>query len=741
MEVEKTTTKVSMTTAQVSTKKNFAICSVCLGRLKDGDSSGGEPPGVLPAYTKKMKVCSKVCWWFLQYALGFTHGFLLCDIVHKLCEGQRSASSTTCLKTLISTKYSPETDAHTDSTGDTGIEVKKEEASSDLDNFDCTVSFQDDVHYDDSTDINEDVTDLEMLRRDSRKKLIKTVRNKDRAVHRRARSCVHSKDADVQKEAGERRSLGTFCAQKTDVQEETRITRGLRTARKSMLRSKRKLIGINKKSESEKSAPKEKCRRLTDNNKEKVLNKSETDSRSEPAYQCEYCSKRFNAKRFLQRHLNRFHSKEIMVNCEICGDRCKNQKYLNVHMRKVHGLQVFEGEELFHCDQCPKSFNSRRGLTLHKEFVHSHENPVNCTLCDLTLKNDIYLKRHMKRSHSDSVICDICGAKFKSRLGLSAHLSAHRGIKSFFCEVCGMGFVRKTSLRRHVQQHKDVDYNCDTCSSSYKTFGSLSLHMLQIHQRGSYFDNRLRSVEKLGYVVDKEAISRHLNHQCVACGGALVSGVCPAHPTEYALMFQCHRCELTAEHIDDLLAHLKDHSGGVSSSSISVSFGCKVCRKVFPRKLYLNQHMKKHHPGASMASLTMSSATMSYVCHVCGKHFQQKQYLYVHMKQHLQPKSFACSVCDKKFTYKCNLKNHLTTHSEEKPFQCDICLKLFRRKEVLASHRLVHNPSLSPFKCHICGKGLSRKQYLKKHYQIMHPELHDPQPQPPQPEQQQQQLP
>ena len=726
-----------MATTRVSKEKNFATCSVCLSLLKDGDSTCIDSPGFLPAYTKKMKVCSKLCWWFVQYALGFTHGFLLCDIVHKLCESQLNTNCIKCLKTPISRKYSPEMDAHTDSTGDTGVEVKKEEVPSDPEDFDCTVSFQDDAHYDDSTDINDEVADLEILPRDSKKKSAKSARN--RVVHRRAHSCAHSKTADVQKKTREKRSPGKFCAKKADVGEETRIKRGLRTARKSVLRSKRRLTGINKKSESKNpvlSPSKKKCK-LTEDGEEKMLEEFETDSRSEPAYQCEYCMKSFNAKRFLQRHLNRFHSKEIVVNCEICGDRCRNQKYLNIHMRKVHDLQVFQGEELFHCDQCPKSFNSRRGLTLHKEFVHSHENPVNCTLCDLTLKNEIYLKRHMKRSHSDSVICDICGAKFKSRLGLSAHLSAHRGVKSFFCEVCGMGFVRKTSLRRHVQQHKDVDYSCDTCSSSYKTFGSLSLHMLQIHQRGSYFNNRLKSVEKLGYTVDREAVNRHLNHQCVACGGALVSGVCPAHPTEYALMFQCHRCELTAEHVDDLLAHLKDHSGGTSTSSISVSFGCKVCRKVFPRKLYLNQHMKKHHPGASMSSLTMSSATMSYVCHVCGKHFQQKQYLYVHMKQHLQPKAFACNVCDKKFTYKCNLKNHLTTHSEEKPFQCDICLKLFRRKEVLASHRLVHNPSLSPFKCHICGKGLSRKQYLKKHYQIMHPETQEPRPQQPQTEQQQ----
>ncbi|XP_070189257.1 zinc finger protein 431-like [Littorina saxatilis] len=705
------------------------VCSICSKHFNlssiANTNTHSHPHTVTDA--EKTKMCSELCRWVFQYILGFAHGFLLCDTVRILTENQAHAGFENTSAAPMPLRHPQKEDTDTEGVKNSQLEprVKAEKAPSDVEDFDCTVSFQGDAQYDDSTDINEDIADAWSVHREGKN----SVASGKKVSRKEADHVVRTKKTDVHKQIKINRDQRAINPKAAQSVKQTRQRKSLRNARKSVMKQEQNLKGVKRKQEKKNSVSnsrKQKIAKLAKRSEaEKNLENTDDEAKLGSAIKCEFCSKPFNAKRFLQRHLNRFHPEEITVCCEVCGELCKNETYLNVHMRREHSLQGMEGEELYHCDQCPKSFNASRGLSLHKEFVHSHENPVNCKLCDLTLKNEIYLKRHMKRSHSDSIICDICGAKFKSRLGLNAHLSAHKGVKSFFCEVCGMGFVRKTSLRRHVQQHSDESYDCDSCSSSYKTFGSLSLHMLQIHQRGTYFENRLKSMEKLGCVVNKEAIQRHRNRQCVTCGETLVAGICVTHPTEYALMFKCHLCELTADHVDDLLAHLKDHNDGTSSSSISVSFGCKVCRKVFPRKLYLNQHMKKHHPGASMSTLSMSEATLSYVCHVCGKHFQQKQYLYVHMKQHLQPRSFACSICDKKFTYKCNLKNHLTTHSEEKPFQCDVCFKLFRRKEVLNSHRLVHNPSLSPFKCHICGKGLSRKQYLKKHYQIMHPETQE----------------
>ncbi|XP_076445324.1 uncharacterized protein LOC143283104 [Babylonia areolata] len=725
-----------MADVSTSVKSITESCVVCCNKLQINEQRLNSLDKV-SFYSQRIRACSNLCQWQLQYNLGIVHGFLLCDILHrfldrgtvncKLC-GQSLECSYLCDST-----FENSINFLREETSGISIPIKKEESMSDLEDLtDCTVSFQNSV--DDSIDSNEKTEEPEILQIPAAHFQTNSVKSLNRKVHSTIhattitdRAKTHRKQKAAYSVTGKLKKNTKLkppktVAEKPSDQTKRKIKNNNRADRKFRLTLKRKPEELSVHWDS---AEEHKDKLYKGDHEEKEEERAEpnrTKTGEDTPLRCDFCSKSFTAQRFLQRHLNRFHPKEIEITCDICGDSCKNQKYLSIHIKKEHNLKLSEGEEVFHCDQCSKSFHSRRGLALHREFVHSQENLVSCKLCDLTLKNDIYLKRHMKRSHSDSIICHICGAKFKSRLALTSHLSAHKGVKSFFCEVCGMGFVRKTSLRRHVQQHTDVSYTCDTCPSSYKTWGSLSLHMLQIHQRGSYFNNRLRSVEKLGYMVDKEAVDRHLQRQCVTCGEKLVSGVCATHPESFALMFKCHHCELTAEHVDDLLAHLKDHNSGTASSTICISFDCKVCHKVFPRKLYLKQHLRRHHPGASMTSLTPHPSSLTYCCQVCGKHFKQKQYLYVHMKQHLQPGSFACHVCDRKFTYKCNLKNHLTTHSQDKPFKCDVCLKLFRRKEVLSSHRLVHNPTLSPFKCHLCGKGLSRKQYLKKHYQVMHPE-------------------
>ena len=569
--------------ASMTNSMDKEVCIVCLSCFnKTGDICCS------PAEIRRAKVCSWLCGWQLQYNLGIIHGVLLCDILWKFLGSKASTNTRTVLSV---SKHNEISNSDSVSCVEQNEVERGESATDILDDMD-SVHFQDDINYDDSTDINEGPENYtKVAAKCTRKKSVirsfrkKTVRSCVLAKKRKKESAKGSGVELIKAvDASPKQNFRVHHKTKPNTHSRTGQTVNERSQEKRLKHvSRKKLIETETNVMSKISTSHRLKRQKMSRNTKESSNIVEGFQLEKEAvqFQCDFCSKSFTASRFLQRHLNRFHPKEITVICSVCGDVCKNQKYLAMHMKKQHNLQVLDNEDLLHCDQCPKFFSSRRGLSLHKEFVHSQENPVNCKLCDLTLKNEIYLKRHMKRSHSDSVICDICGAKFKSRLGLTVHLSAHKGVKSYFCEVCGMGFVRKTSLRRHVQQHNDVCYSCDTCSSSYKTFGSLSLHMLQIHQRGSYFENRLRSVEKLGYVVDKEAVERHLNHQCVRCGEGLVAGVCSAHPLECALTFKCQQCELTAEHVDDLLAHLRDHSSGrTPESSICVSFHCRVWEQV-----------------------------------------------------------------------------------------------------------------------------------------------------------------
>ena len=432
----------------------------------------------------------------------------------------------------------------------------------------------------------------------------------------------------------------------------------------------------------------------------------------EVTLQCVFCSHTFPAgsNNAIANHLVELHSKEISPSCnfrcELCGVLFKRKVYLTRHMNKIHcfdaaGFSKVEqhsnketNKKRYPCDKCGKTY-SHSALSKHIRIYHTTQEPVECDVCGKTLINSFHLDQH-KRQHVPSKICHICGAKFKTDAGLRGHLAAHKGTKSHVCEVCGVGFVRKTSWQRHIKLHSGtVPLHCEYCPKTFKTVYSLNTHMLSKHHRGVFFNNRLKTLEEVGYVVDKASIERHLNHQCATCSQPMENGTCPAHPDTCALQFKCNYCELVLSHVDALCQHLKKHNIPLAFTASTRNF-------------------------TTLWSAKRDDSDVEFTCQVCHKSFQRRENLAGHMKQHKE-KAFACPVCFKKFTYKCNMKNHLRTHSEDKPFQCEVCQKSFKCKQLLNNHRLVHNLSQSPFKCQICGKGLTRKFFLQRHYRQMHP--------------------
>lgn len=440
---------------------------------------------------------------------------------------------------------------------------------------------------------------------------------------------------------------------------------------------------------------------------------SSSSSAQEAFLRCTFCPETFpaGAKEHVANHLKEHHGKEMApaLSCDICGDKFKRKFTLDYHKRNTHSLSLMDTEakskiqkEKMHpCDKCGKTL-SKNSMRRHILMFHSKHIPVDCKMCGKKLRSALHLERHM-RCHRNlpSRVCHICGANLKTDQGLKSHLAAHKGIKSHICEICGAGFVRRTSWQRHVRQHSDTVFQCDICAKAFTTDYALHTHMLSRHQRGMYFNNRLRTVEELGYTVDREAISRHLNHQCVTCGENLVAGKCPAHPTDFMLKFECNKCGLRAKHIEFFCHHLKNHDDPIKSAA--------------------STSRSTRNYTVTSATSKRGEAVMAYTCKVCHKSFQRREYVSHHMRQHKE-KTFACPACDKKFTYKCNMKNHLLTHSEDKPFKCGVCQKGFKRQALLKCHAHVHDPNRSPFKCHICGKGLTRKQYLQQHYRLVHPE-------------------
>lgn len=105
--------------------------------------------------------------------------------------------------------------------------------------------------------------------------------------------------------------------------------------------------------------------------------------------ECHICSKKFNIRRSLVRHIKNVHKNKEANQCHVCRKEVDNVKK---HYEKLHSYLLFT------CTICYRKFRSKLILDRHKEFNHV-----------------------MARNYS----CDLCGKTFISKNAISRHITVH----------------------------------------------------------------------------------------------------------------------------------------------------------------------------------------------------------------------------------------------------------------------------------------------------------------------------
>ncbi|KAI4457649.1 zinc finger and scan domain-containing [Holotrichia oblita] len=195
--------------------------------------------------------------------------------------------------------------------------------------------------------------------------------------------------------------------------------------------------------------------------------------------------------------------------CEICKrtfDICTD--YLD-HQFEHNGALVF------HCDKCPKVFDSREKIVEHDR---KHKKP--CSLCGkMILKSS--MKLHLIQ-HTDRHRCTQCLNRFNSRASLQQHIiTVHTDIKDYVCSTCGKKFSSKTSMRVHMKSHSNERlYKCKLCSYAGRTASAVYIHM-STHE--NYFcicevcSKTFKSMRNLNDHL-RRVHSETRKHECNYCG-------------------------------------------------------------------------------------------------------------------------------------------------------------------------------------------------------------------------------
>lgn len=319
---------------------------------------------------------------------------------------------------------------------------------------------------------------------------------------------------------------------------------------------------------------------------------------------CPHCSKRFQYRSYLLRHLPSHLGKHNFA-CKYCGQKCNSQNSCQQHEALCNGMlgqheekQVNESKEIrdlpggaaglkgckvilrkdgeqLKCNFCTKTFTKSRNLRRHI-LTHTDVKPYRCKTCENCFSRYDHLKYHQSRCRgrkqhsevhieqrafdhvgsqakgqprSDIFKCSTCSRMFSSHSNLTRHVSlVHCTFKPFSCKICGTGFTAKDSLKRH-----SLRANCKMSSGK-------CLKPVQMPTKSNTSMQTCRETSKL-----MQRIEGHYSNKW---------------------KFPCEYCPRRFKNQTQLKMHTRLHTG-------EKPFGCSSCDERFIRRDYLKRHLIK----------------------------------------------------------------------------------------------------------------------------------------------------
>ena len=131
-------------------------------------------------------------------------------------------------------------------------------------------------------------------------------------------------------------------------------------------------------------------------------------------YACDQCERKFKNTKSLRKHIRVVHIKGKL--CNVCGKTFSTDMLLRSHIDWKHTTPV-------PCPKCQKMFKNKNSMKKHKHFCEMSEDNTNNP-------KEKFNKRKYKETLKESIRCADCPKSFDSKRGLRAHKAKFHRAKS-----------------------------------------------------------------------------------------------------------------------------------------------------------------------------------------------------------------------------------------------------------------------------------------------------------------------
>ncbi|XP_004086695.1 zinc finger protein 668 [Oryzias latipes] len=354
------------------------------------------------------------------------------------------------------------------------------------------------------------------------------------------------------------------------------------------------------------------------------------------------------------------------LQCFQCFITFCNAKAKERHMKKSHReeykQQLQQGNTLFTCYVCDRTFQSSEELTQHQPTHSKDDKPFKCVHCKESFKTFSELTSHRRQVCPErQLCCKDCDETFRSAGLLRAHrLTQHPrpdveaaelpedSTKTHCCKKCGQGFEAEAELLAHQEKYPEGQ-QCNGSASPVKKRGRPA--KVEDPASGEVKGKRKKKEESK---VPEEAEEKASSTPEAAAAPAEEKGKAGiakrGRPPKAVLKTETED-KKSSEEDGQASTNEKKPKGDAAPAR---QHPCPDCELTFPGLVQLRAHKKEKH-----------APRKAHPCEECEESFARPEQLDAHMSRAHAVGRFSCPTCGKSFSRERTLKAHQKSHPEE----------------------------------------------------------------------------